>query len=244
MEIEVAHGWGRKLISYGVYNPVVLEYKGTLKANRCHFQGCPGHRGGIGEVGSQTSGAAHLGRPRLRCCAGSRARQCWKKRTRSTGWKEPPGPPSHSCRAPTGQLAPAAARAPPLRKAGQTEPCPVPRPAWTAASGCQHHLTCWLLRAASRCERKREEANSRQVRGGEDPGLTVAFSSHLWNEHRVSRHVWTAVPLQHSTALGWPSLSLRWPGVGGCYRAMMNLWPVSVSLWCRFIFVKGKGEDE
>lgn len=67
--------------------------------------------------------------------------------------------------APAGEPAPAAARTPALRQAGQTESCPVPRPARTAASGCQHHLTCWLLRAASRRERKREEANSRQVRG-------------------------------------------------------------------------------
>lgn len=68
-----------------------------------------------------------------------------------------------TCCSLAGQSAPAAAGAAALCKASQAEPSPVPRPARTAASGCQHHLTCWLLRAASRCERKREEANSRQV---------------------------------------------------------------------------------
>lgn len=101
----------------------------------------------------------------LFCSAESCALPVFPKQNRSTGKKEPSIASSHSCHAPTGQPAPAAARAPALCQAGQTEPCPVPRPARTAASGCQHHLTCWLLRAASRCERKREEANSRQVRG-------------------------------------------------------------------------------
>lgn len=71
--------------------------------------------------------------------------------------------PLNMCCTLAGQSAPAAAGAAALCKASQAEPSPVPRPARTAASGCQHHLTCWLLRAASRCERKREEANSRQV---------------------------------------------------------------------------------
>lgn len=77
--------------------------------------------------------------------------------------KLPASHPLNVCNALAGQSAPAAAGAAALCKASQAEPSPVPRPARTAASGCQHHLTCWLLRAASRCERKREEANSRQV---------------------------------------------------------------------------------
>lgn len=141
------------------------------RGQRPHTRGAPGAAGGRprSPVLRIVPGLRLLACPRWPgSWAGSCAPPVLEKRI-VPGVGRRSGPPSHRCPPPTGQLAAAAARAPPLRKAGQTEPCPVPRPAWTAASGCQHHLTCWLLRAASRCERKREEANSRQVRRRRTP---------------------------------------------------------------------------
>lgn len=61
---KAARGWSWNLIPCGVFNPIMLEYEGTLKITQCHSHGCQRALRQDGGGGPQRSASSHPGRPR------------------------------------------------------------------------------------------------------------------------------------------------------------------------------------